>query len=834
MQHTKRLLTLVLLLSVMLMGIMPTFAQVDTADLTAHLDNYLQNELPQGFGSVSPADVFTEMLENPPFLLDVREPAELEELGYLMGAVNIPIRQIAANLDKLPALDAPIVVYCKVGGRGTIAMTVLQILGYTNVRNMTGGIEGWLAAEYEVMTEPIAAPAVLGMPDIDPALVETVDNYLQNVLPQGWGGVRAADVFTELMENPPFLLDVREQNEVDSLGYIEGAVHIPLRQVVANLDQLPADTSTPIVIYCHGGLRGSIGMVALQMLGYNVRNLSGGIQGWITAGYETVGAVPAEQTAGFDLVTHLDNYMQNVLPQGWGSVKADDVFAETLENPPFLLDVREVSEVEQNGYIEGAVNIPLREIARNLNLLPGLDDPIVVYCKVGGRGAMAMVSLQVLGYTNVRNMAGGFDGWVGQDYAIVTDPMPEPVAGEAPAIDAELLEIVDDYLTNIPQGFGNVGVDAVFTELLENPPFLLDVREISEWETDGYIEGAVNVPLRTVVSNLSQLPEDKDAPIVVYCKVGGRGAIGMTVVQMLGYTNVRNMAGGITGWMNAGYAIEGGAAAEPAAPAEVVLPTGTPLTAEELQPFVVDYLTNIPQGFSSIPAEPLQQQIGSVFLLDVRELDEYEGGHIEGAVNIPVREVVQNLHLLPPKDAAIVVYCASGHRGVLATSALEMLGYTNVVNLRSGIRTWTDAGGAIVTESTPAVQVGAFPEVDANLWAAVDAYMSSLPQGFSTIRGDDLNLALLEGDAPFILDVREVAEFTAGHIEGAVNIPVRELPTNMDQLPAMDAAIVVYDSIGQRSAQALMALQLMGYENVRGLAGGSNGWAAAGYELVTP
>lgn len=825
MQYTKRLLAFFALLSILMVGIMPVFAQVETADLTAHLDNYLQNELPQGYGSVKPEDVFTEIVENPPFLLDVREPAELEEVGYILGAVNIPVRQVAANLDKLPGLNDPIVVYCKAGGRGTIVMTALQILGYTNVRNMAGGIEGWIAAEYEVVTEPIAEPAVLGMPDIDPALVEMVDNYLVNVLPQGWGGVKAQDLFTELVENPPFLLDVREQSELDSLGYIDGAVHIPVRQVVANLDRLPADKSTPIVVYCHGGLRGSIAMVTLQMLGYNVRNLTGGIQGWITAGYEVVGAAPAEQAAAFDPVAYLDNYLTRVLPQGWGTVKAEEVFAETLENPPFLLDVREVSEIEQNGYIEGAVNIPVREIARNLHLLPGLDDPIVVYCKGGHRGAIAMVALQVLGYTNVRNMAGGFDGWLGQDYPVVTDPMPQAVAGTAPDFDPAVLAMVDTMLTSIPPGFGAVAVDAVFTELVENPPFLLDVREVTEWETDGHIEGAVNIPLRTLAASLSLLPEDKAAPIVVYCKVGGRGAIGMTVLQMLGYSNVQNMSGGITAWMNAGYPVV-------VKPAKVVLPTGTPLTAEELQPFVADFLTNIPQGFASIPAETLQQQVGSVFLLDVRELNEYEGGHIEGAVNIPVREVLKNLHLLPAKDAPIVVYCASGHRGVLATTALNMLGYTNAVNLRSGIRTWTDAGYPIVTESTPAVQPGAFPDVEADLWAALDAYMSGLPQGFSTIKVDDLNLALTEGSAPFILDVRETSEFAAGHIAGAVNIPVRSLPAMMDQLPAMDAPIVIYDSIGQRSAQALMALQLLGYENVLSLAGGSNAWAAAGYALV--
>jgi len=47
------------------------------------------------------------------------------------------------------------------------------------------------------------------------------------------------------------------------------------------------------------------------------------------------------------------------------------------------------------------------------------------------------------------------------------------------------------------------------------------------------------------------LPADKAAPIVVLCQSGHRGAIIMMYLQMMGYTNVRNLGGGMNGWMNA-------------------------------------------------------------------------------------------------------------------------------------------------------------------------------------------------------------------------------------------------------------------------------------------
>lgn len=528
------------------------------------------------------------------------------------------------------------------------------------------------------------------------------------------------------------------------------------------------------------------------------------------------------------LVDSLDTYMQETLPDGWGLVRPDALFAETLENPPFLLDVREVPELEAEGYIEGMVNVPLREIGANLDLLPGLDDPIVIYCQGGHRGAIAMVALQVLGYTDVRNLAGGFGGWVGQDYPVVMDAIPMAEAGEMPDIDADLMTTVADYLANVPEGFGVVRADGLFAETLENPPFLLDVRTQTEWDNDGYIEGATLVTLREIVANLDMLP-DKDTPIVVYCKAGVRGAIGMTVLQMLGY-DARNLAGGLSGWASSGYPVVGGATEDVEVEA-LTLPVGEALAADALEPIMADYLANIPQGFSSVAAETIAPDIDDYFVLDVRELDEYEGGHLENALLVPVREVAENLHLLPT-DTPIFVYCAAGTRGALATTGLELLGY-DAINLRGGIRAWVAADLPITEESAPDIAAGPFPEVDADLWTNVNTYLNDLPAGFSVVRANDLSLQLLEDNAPTIVDVRTEGEFANGHIAGAINTPLRSMGGMLDMLPAKDQPIVLVGSSGQRSAQALLVLQMLGYENVFSLGGGTAAWTGAGLELVT-
>jgi rhodanese-related sulfurtransferase len=75
-----------------------------------------------------------------PFIVDVREPAEIEKTGYIAGSVNIPIRDLLKNLDKLPAQDQKIVITCASGHRGGYGMVALRLLGYTNVVNLNGGV----------------------------------------------------------------------------------------------------------------------------------------------------------------------------------------------------------------------------------------------------------------------------------------------------------------------------------------------------------------------------------------------------------------------------------------------------------------------------------------------------------------------------------------------------------------------------------------------------------------------------------------------------------------------------------------------------------------------
>ena len=75
-------------------------------------------------------------------------------------------------------------------------------------------------------------------------------------------------------------------------------------------------------------------------------------------------------------------------------------------------------------------------------------------------------------------------------------------------------------------------------------------------------------------------------------------------------------------------------------------------------------------------------------ILDTREQDEYDEGHIPGAILIPYTEIEnQAEEMLPDKDKLILVYCRSGRRSKIAAEALSKLGYTNVKEF-GGIIDW--------------------------------------------------------------------------------------------------------------------------------------------------
>jgi len=80
-------------------------------------------------------------------------------------------------------------------------------------------------------------------------------------------------------------------------------------------------------------------------------------------------------------------------------------------------------------------------------------------------------------------------------------------------------------------------------------------------------------------------------------------------------------------------------------------------------------------------------------LLDVREDREFETDHAKGARHLGKGIIERDVEtLIPNKQDAILLYCGGGYRSILAADALQQMGYTNVVSMDGGIKSWRDAG----------------------------------------------------------------------------------------------------------------------------------------------
>ena len=97
----------------------------------------------QSYQDISAKDLYSILQNEKDFvLIDVREPYELIETGFIPGAVNIPMGQIKQKLSTLPQ-TGKLIIYCRTGRRSAKTAKFLAGKGYQNIYNLEGGIVDW-------------------------------------------------------------------------------------------------------------------------------------------------------------------------------------------------------------------------------------------------------------------------------------------------------------------------------------------------------------------------------------------------------------------------------------------------------------------------------------------------------------------------------------------------------------------------------------------------------------------------------------------------------------------------------------------------------------------
>ncbi len=280
---------------------------------------------------------------------------------------------------------------------------------------------------------------------------------------------------------------------------------------------------------------------------------------------------------------------------------------------------------------------------------------------------------------------------------------------------------------------------------------------------------------------------------VVVCD-GGEGEAERLVglLEAMGASDVALLAGGTPAWAAAGYEVFSGVNVPSKAFGEwVEHHDGTPHVA--------------PETLAAMKADGVP-----LVILDSRPFDEFHAMSIPGGINVPGGELVYRLPGLNiSTDATIVVNCAGRTRSILGAESLRQAGVSNrVVALRDGTMGWELAGFFSDHGRTERFPPGTPPAVAGTL-AAADAFAAR--EGVRIGGAADLARLLGDGRSTYLLDVREPAEYAAGHLAGSQSAPGGQLVQATDRWVAVrHARVVLVDDDGVRARMTAAWLRRLG------------------------
>src|SRR3989442_13384765 len=481
---------------------------------------------------------------------------------------------------------------------------------------------------------------------------------------------------------------------------------------------------------------------------------------------------------------------------------AEKISAQTLKGlldgtAPFaLIDVREGGE-STTSHIPGASLIARRQLELSLPHAVPFAGAHVVLCDDDGRRAqLAAATVERLGYRRVSVLDGGINRWV-------TDGFETEWGSNVPSKDfGEKVEVVN----HVPE----VEAKDLAERIARGEKFvILDTRTPEEFRRF-CIPGGRSVPGGELALRITDIAKnlDKDATIIVNCGGRTRRIIGTRVLQRMGIPKVYGLKNGTSGWVLAGHQLETGAdrvqlavpSAEAVAAAEAY---AVKLAAED----GVRYL-DIP-GLKSAMDRRNQE---SIYLIDVRTVEEYAAGHIPGFRWFPGGQAVQRSDdVAVVKNGRIIFTCDRQARATLTASWYRPMGFSEVFAVDCGTTAWVASGGSLEK---------GVPE--------------ELPAGYQEARGKVKSISPqeLHASRPTVIFVDTSQDFARGHVPGARWVPRGWLEFWIgDIVPSKSTPVAVTCADGRGAALAGATLKELGYQNVSVLDGGMSAWQKAGLSV---
>jgi rhodanese-related sulfurtransferase len=339
---------------------------------------------------------------------------------------------------------------------------------------------------------------------------------------------------------------------------------------------------------------------------------------------------------------------------------------------------------------------------------------------------------------------------------------------------------------------------------------LVDVREELIF-SQSHLLLARSVPLSRFELKFAQLVPRRGTRIVLCDDDDGLVARAAAILLRNGYTDVAVLEGGVAGWAAAGFELF----------------SGVNVPSKAFGEFV-EHAADTP-NVAAEDLERLLRQGADVVVLDSRPYDEYARVSIPTAVNVPGAELVLRAReVAPSPQTTVVVNCAGRTRSIIGAQSLINAGLPNkVVALRNGTMGWSLAGFACDSGKTRRAPGFTAKTLE---WARQAAQRVAQDCGVQTI--DRQTFATLRADTErtlYLFDVRDPAEYQAGHVAGAVSAPGGQLVQATDQYAGtLGARIVLVDDAEVRALMTASWLRQMGWQDVFVLAetGDEAGWPA--------
>jgi rhodanese-related sulfurtransferase len=327
--------------------------------------------------------------------------------------------------------------------------------------------------------------------------------------------------------------------------------------------------------------------------------------------------------------------------------------------------------------------------------------------------------------------------------------------------------------------------------LLRDEVALLDLRHEAAFATGHPLFAANMAADRIALEAGTRLPR-KDVPIVVYD--AGEGLVPQAAdrLRALGYTNVRQLDGGLQAWQRAGYEL-----------------------FQDVNSYAKAFgeLVESRRHTPSLSADEVAALIASkanIRVLDVRRFDEYATMNIPGSISVPGAELVlRAISAAPDPETTIIVNCAGRTRSIIGTQSLINAGVANkVVALRNGTIGWTLAKQNLEHGADRRGEIGAFEGATTN--AREVAYRAGVRHvGMEEAKA----LEAQTHRTLYRFDVRSAEEYAAGHIGGFRHYPGGQLVQESDMAaPVRGARILLTDDRGVRADMTASWLAQMGWQ----------------------